>query len=581
MKALIYCLLVSLLFVSIHAIAQEESFLQQEDSLLKTIELSYGEEKLEAYRQYSYLLLGNLSDSVSVQKVIELYIEIINEAKKQKDNKFQLYCYGNLISIYFNFSKYNKIEELAPEVLQRFIPEIDFDDYFKIYQLYVMSIMKNNNSAVFPELQKMYNKAKEVNSNEGIITSLQIFYTYYRHQNRMEEAMKISKEAIELHKKTGFLNYYVFRMYFYFCEDNLEHGDINDFLKNFHDCETVLEELDRQSPSIHTLDIELIALKGLYYTNIGDFKQAKICADSLEEYNNITGILIKQTCLYQSIYEGEEQWEKALEMIDKRMDIMQNVIISLPEILKQKANILSKIGRAAETYDNFNMAYQLNDSLKTVEINAKFDELRTQYEVDKLISEKIRNRNYFLFTLAACFLLSVALGIWVYLNRKIAKKNLFLATQIKYLTENQQIIENEMLNKTTFFPIKNVEVKTDDIICPENRKDKLCIEIRDLLLKDKIYRNPSITRDYVTEQLGTNKNSFIDAFQYCFNMSFTDCINKLRLKDAITLLEKSDLPIEEISEKAGFGSLRTFQRQFQIHYNMSPKDYRKSLRSEK
>jgi AraC-type DNA-binding domain-containing proteins len=78
------------------------------------------------------------------------------------------------------------------------------------------------------------------------------------------------------------------------------------------------------------------------------------------------------------------------------------------------------------------------------------------------------------------------------------------------------------------------------------------------------------------ERIGTNKELFVDAFQYCFGLSFPEYINFLRLKDAITLLEESDLSIEEISERVGFGTVRTFQRQFQAKYNMSPKDYRKA-----
>ncbi|MFC4672571.1 helix-turn-helix domain-containing protein [Dysgonomonas termitidis] len=50
---------------------------------------------------------------------------------------------------------------------------------------------------------------------------------------------------------------------------------------------------------------------------------------------------------------------------------------------------------------------------------------------------------------------------------------------------------------------------------------------------------------------------------------------RLRLKESVILLEQSDLTIEEIAEKVGFGTVRTFQRQFMAMYNTSPTDYRK------
>jgi transcriptional regulator GlxA family with amidase domain len=64
-------------------------------------------------------------------------------------------------------------------------------------------------------------------------------------------------------------------------------------------------------------------------------------------------------------------------------------------------------------------------------------------------------------------------------------------------------------------------------------------------------------------------------------MSFSEYINTLRLKDAVILLQQSDLSIESISEETGFGTVRTFQRQFQTRYGMSPKDYRNSTKKDR
>jgi len=66
---------------------------------------------------------------------------------------------------------------------------------------------------------------------------------------------------------------------------------------------------------------------------------------------------------------------------------------------------------------------------------------------------------------------------------------------------------------------------------------------------------------------------------YCFKVTFSDYVNFLRLKDAVQLLEQSDLSIEEISDITGFGTVRTFRRQFNDKYNMAPKDYRSSFRA--
>jgi len=268
------------------------------------------------------------------------------------------------------------------------------------------------------------------------------------------------------------------------------------------------------------------------------------------------------------------EWEKAMEYAEKGFKLAttqgreQSVIVYM--IFKNQ--ILNHLNRQDEGDELLGRILEKKDSLLNIEFHAQLDELRTQYEVDKHIAEKERVRNYMYFAIAGCVLLAILLAIWIYYNRQIAKKNKILVKQIKELQVQQEKVEAELLDKTTF----EMEENVDPDLCPENRKDKLCIAVRDIMLKEKAYRNSTLTRDSLVERLGTNKDLFIEAFQHCFGLSFTEYINNLRLKDSITLLEQSDLSIEEISDKVGFGTVRTFQRQFQSKYNMSPKEYRKA-----
>ncbi|GHT75994.1 hypothetical protein AGMMS50262_13000 [Bacteroidia bacterium] len=118
------------------------------------------------------------------------------------------------------------------------------------------------------------------------------------------------------------------------------------------------------------------------------------------------------------------------------------------------------------------------------------EEMRTKYETDKHIAETQRNRNYFLFVLGGCILLALALGINIYYSRKIARKNRIMAGQIKELQLQQSLHDEELLRKTVFEP---AETPDDEGFCPESRRDKLCIAIRDRMLKEKIYRNPLLS----------------------------------------------------------------------------------------
>ncbi|MDR3340398.1 MAG: helix-turn-helix domain-containing protein, partial [Candidatus Symbiothrix sp.] len=204
--------------------------------------------------------------------------------------------------------------------------------------------------------------------------------------------------------------------------------------------------------------------------------------------------------------------------------------------------------------------------------NAQLDDFRTIYEVDKIETEKKSLRNYLLFALGGCFLLMILLGIWVYYSRLIMNKNRVMVKTIHELQEEQTRRTDEILRKTSFEPIEDAK----DKLHPKTQKNELCVAIRDLIFKEKIYLDPELTRDSLINHLATNKPLFAEAFVLCFGtVSFTEYINSLRLKDAITLLEQTDLPMETLSERAGVGTVRTFQRRVKSKYDMSPYDYRK------
>ena len=89
------------------------------------------------------------------------------------------------------------------------------------------------------------------------------------------------------------------------------------------------------------------------------------------------------------------------------------------------------MGRIDDAFQLFDEIIATNDSLKNVEVNARFDELRTRYEVEKHIAEKERNFHYFLFALGICLVLTLLLAGVFYYNRVIAIKNRKLYERIK------------------------------------------------------------------------------------------------------------------------------------------------------
>ena len=69
-------------------------------------------------------------------------------------------------------------------------------------------------------------------------------------------------------------------------------------------------------------------------------------------------------------------------------------------------------------------------------------------------------------------------------------------------------------------------------------------------------------------------------YQEATGEPFSNLLTRMRLRHACDLLENTDKKLEVIAEESGFGSSRTFFRQFKSEYNMTPNVYRQLSKTE-
>lgn len=74
-----------------------------------------------------------------------------------------------------------------------------------------------------------------------------------------------------------------------------------------------------------------------------------------------------------------------------------------------------------------------------------------------------------------------------------------------------------------------------------------------------------------------SQNYFCKYFKQNFGTGFTSYLNNLRLEQACVLLEKTDLPIMEVSLQCGFENFSYFIRLFKRLHGITPSAYRKKL----
>ena len=106
-------------------------------------------------------------------------------------------------------------------------------------------------------------------------------------------------------------------------------------------------------------------------------------------------------------------------------------------------------------------------------------------------------------------------------------------------------------------------------------RDKPRAEQRILDFCQNHYTAP-ITVEQVASTLGLSATYVSHIFNGTLHTSFPTYINGLRLYRSMQLLSETNLPVAEIYSRAGFTSLRTFNRIFAEHNGCTPLQWRKS-----
>lgn len=91
------------------------------------------------------------------------------------------------------------------------------------------------------------------------------------------------------------------------------------------------------------------------------------------------------------------------------------------------------------------------------------------------------------------------------------------------------------------------------------------------------FADPDLSVEGVANHVGLTRSYLYKIFQKMANSSTSDTIQNLRLSKAVSLLERNEHSIKEISNLVGFNSQAYFSKLFKEQFQLSPTDYRKKL----
>lgn len=83
-----------------------------------------------------------------------------------------------------------------------------------------------------------------------------------------------------------------------------------------------------------------------------------------------------------------------------------------------------------------------------------------------------------------------------------------------------------------------------------------------------------LTLEELAKKCFYNSSYFSRLFKERYGVTVTEYINQSRLEKAMELLEQTDLPVEQIALRAGFGRKASFYGSFKARTGLTPQDYR-------
>lgn len=114
----------------------------------------------------------------------------------------------------------------------------------------------------------------------------------------------------------------------------------------------------------------------------------------------------------------------------------------------------------------------------------------------------------------------------------------------------------------------------------EQKSVELYQQLHRLMLEEKLYKDPGLTKDRLSDILHTNRSYLSQVINQHTGLSYNHFINRLRIDEVLRILSdpNDDTPLKAIASDIGFKSLGTFYNAFQSVVGMPPSAYRSKMR---
>lgn len=230
----------------------------------------------------------------------------------------------------------------------------------------------------------------------------------------------------------------------------------------------------------------------------------------------------------------------------------------------------------------------LCDSIKEFRNQEQVNKYRIFYETGKKDLEitrshaSIRTRNIILISIVSLFAI-VVITMTIYYRKRSRMYSAIVGRQqiindIRNTNLQHQTEEPSVVQDTQVEPKGQDEPVADQ---PQGlsreKSDEIWVKIQKEIHENKIYRDPTVSRDMFAAKVGCNHTWFSQVIKERTGKTYPQFMNSQRVEDSLVILADpaSDLTHEELWRSLGFLAKSTFYNCFKAQMSMSPSEYRR------
>lgn len=526
------------------------------DSLLYDIDRSSGEEKLKL--MYKLIKLHENGKNAKA-----LSFDLIEEAKKQGNDKWLTHAYETLSRCYANENNIDSVYYYTKLLDERYQSG---DTYMYLTHLYInrgyYDLAIRNLNLMLKNIER--HSFKDLNINMLLCIAYKSCGKYDVAEGYALKTWELARELILDYEPNRTIGIYECIIGAFAQNKKFEKA-----LEACLEFENSIEKHSTPNNRYEGCRYLLYYMYGSINVDLKNTEKTKYYLSKMEELptDNINDVMVPLIDILASDYyllTGD--YGLSLKHLEKSLSYYKEIenrsLVS--QLSSSKIEVLEKQNRYKEALDLQKELFHFKDSISQENIPLQIEQISKEYELEKAKIQREKDKaelhknQITVAGLVILLLLLCTILILVKLNnKKLRKKNKILYQQYENMDKY----------------ICHMQLDTN----PQNRELSLFEKIQQYLIDEEAFKNPNLNRDDVARAVNTNRQYLTDAIKNERGQTFLEYVNFLRLSYARNqLITDSNIPVSSILYNSGFASSSTFYRLFKEEFGMSPSEMREA-----